>query len=126
MNEPNYQRPNSNIVSILRGGFRTLKIVLKAGINKMYRQIQVAPEDREFHKILCRFPPNGPTQMYKLNIVIFVTTYVPFLAARCLQQLVVEKNIIFLQHQRLSRGDFYVDDLLTGANTIVEAAQLRS
>ncbi|XP_012244443.1 uncharacterized protein LOC105681148 [Bombus impatiens] len=54
--------------------FRTYKYVLAADIVKMYRQINMHPNDRPYQKILWREDINEPIRTYRLNTVTYGTT----------------------------------------------------
>ncbi|XP_033360794.1 uncharacterized protein LOC117239402 [Bombus vosnesenskii] len=104
--------PDDLFTLIIR--FRTYKYVLAANIAKMYRQINIHPEDRSYHKILWRENINDPIKTYKLNTVTYGTASAPYLAIRTLQQLAQDEEQNYPIGARALKGDFYVDDLLTG------------
>ncbi|XP_031349442.1 uncharacterized protein LOC116175453 [Photinus pyralis] len=105
--------------------FRTYQYVVSADISKMYRQIEIHPDDRKYQQILWREDCNNSLQTYQLNTVTYGTTSAPYLAIRCLKQLGLEATEMPCA-QRAILEDFYVDDLLTGADTIEEMLQLRN
>ncbi|XP_076245382.1 uncharacterized protein LOC143185936 [Calliopsis andreniformis] len=105
--------------------FRKHKYVLSADIEKMYRQVQIAPEERRFQRILWRPDDTQPIQTFELNTVTYGTASAPFLATRALRQLGEDHAVSFPSTSRAIIKDFYVDDLLTGANSIDEARKLR-
>ncbi|XP_076638833.1 uncharacterized protein LOC143350692 [Colletes latitarsis] len=105
--------------------FRLHKYVLTADITKMYRQIDLNINDRRYHKILWRESINEPIKTYQLNTVTYGTASAPYLAIRTLQQLAHDEGHSFPLAARSFRKDFYVDDVLTGAETIDQAIKLR-
>ncbi|XP_033194905.2 uncharacterized protein LOC117159296 [Bombus vancouverensis nearcticus] len=105
--------------------FRTYKYVFAADIAKMYRQINIHPEDRRYHKILWRENINDPIKTYQLNTVTYDTASAPYLAIRTLQQLAQDEEQNYPIGARALKRDFYVDDLLTGENTLEKATLLR-
>ncbi|XP_076237360.1 uncharacterized protein LOC143181054 [Calliopsis andreniformis] len=105
--------------------FRKHKYVLSADIEKMYRQVQIAPEERRFQRILWRPDDTQPIQTFELNTVTYGTASAPFLATRALMQLGKNHAVSFPSASRAIIKDFYVDDLLTGASSIDEARKLR-
>jgi hypothetical protein len=115
--------PDDLFTLIIR--FRTYKYVLAANIAKMYRQINIHPEDRRYHKILWRENINDPIKTYKLNTVTYGTASAPYLAIRTLQQLAQDEEQNYPIGARALERDFYVDDLLTGKNTLEKATLLR-
>ncbi|XP_051168853.1 uncharacterized protein LOC127286465 [Leptopilina boulardi] len=105
--------------------FRSHLIVLTADIEKMYRQFWVHPDDRRYQKILWRFDRNSPLITYQLKTVTCGTSAAPFLATRCLKRLADDERQNFPETAKTLEEDFYVDDILTGKDTLEEAKQLR-
>ncbi|XP_063994830.1 uncharacterized protein LOC135172605 [Diachasmimorpha longicaudata] len=103
--------------------FRTHRYVITADIKKMYRQILVHPEDRQFQKIFWHY--QGKTRTFQLNTVTFDTTAAPFLALRTLQQLARDEAHAFPRTSKLLLRDFYVDDVITGADHLDELINIR-
>lgn len=100
--------------------FRTYNYVLTADIAKMYRQIIIHSEDRSYQRILWRSQPTIELEQYELKTVTYGTTAAPFLAIRALYQLGLDNETLFPKEAEVIKGDFYVDDMLTGTNTIDE------
>ena len=105
--------------------FRSFLYVLAADIQQMYRQIRVDTQDTAFQKILWRENPTEPIKIYALNRVTFGTACAPFLAIRTLHQLADDEGDFYPTASKILKRDFYVDDLLTGAQTFEEARALR-
>ena len=106
--------------------FRTHKYALTADIEKMYRQILVHPDDSIYQKILFRENENEPIKTFSLNTVTYGTSCASFLAIRALHQLAKDEGAQHPTAATVLKRDFYVDDLLTGANTREEATFLRN
>ncbi|XP_034179509.2 uncharacterized protein LOC117603975 [Osmia lignaria lignaria] len=104
--------------------FRTHQFVLTADIEKMFRQIQVHPDDAKFQKILWRENKTEPIKTYMLNTVTYGTTSAPFLAVRCLKQIIKDDGHKYPLAATVLDRDFYVDDLLTGTNDLNQACLL--
>ncbi|XP_017794319.1 PREDICTED: uncharacterized protein LOC108575898 [Habropoda laboriosa] len=105
--------------------FRKHRLVLSADIAKMYRQVLVHPENRRFQRILWRANTNDSIHTFELNTVTYGTASAPFLATRVLRQIGLDHAQSFPTASRTIVNDFYVDDLLTGCETISEAIELR-
>ncbi|XP_076377847.1 uncharacterized protein LOC117225086 [Megalopta genalis] len=92
---------------------------------KMYRQVLVEVKDRRIQRILWRRNTTDPIQTYELNTVTYGTASATFLATRVLHQVGLECAERLLETSRIIINDFYVDDLLTGTETILDAQKLR-
>ncbi|XP_018393050.1 PREDICTED: uncharacterized protein LOC108772092 [Cyphomyrmex costatus] len=118
---PNVQR---DLVSILLR-FRFFSCVITADITKMYRQISMHPSQTRLQRILWRNDSSMNVNTYELTTITYGTASASFLATRCLKHLADQYT-----HQ-LPRGsacvlrDFYVDDMLTGADSIDELKLIR-
>lgn len=115
----------NDLLSILLK-WRKHAYVINADIEKMYRQIQVADEDTHYQKILWRDSPQKPIKEYRLRTVTFGTASTPYLAVRTLQQLANDNEEKYPLAAKATIDDFYVDDLLTGTDTIEQAIILQS
>ena len=95
--------------------FRTYPFVLTADIEKMYRQVLISPEHRDFSRILWRYSTDEKIQTFRLNTVTYGTKSASFLAIRALQQVAIENKTRFPTASRAILNDFYVDNLATGS-----------
>ncbi|CAK9799142.1 hypothetical protein ANTPLA_LOCUS1909 [Anthophora plagiata] len=100
--------------------FRTHRYVLSADVEKMYRQILIEPSQRRFQRILWRPSPNLAIEAFELNTVTYGTASAPFLATRVLKEIGLRNQSESPAVSRIIINDFYVDDLLTGLDTILE------
>ncbi|XP_055634221.1 uncharacterized protein LOC129774500 [Toxorhynchites rutilus septentrionalis] len=62
---------------------------------------------------------------FELNTVTYGTACAPFLATRVLKQLADDERNGFPEDAEVLTNDFYVDDLISGANSIEETVNLR-
>ena len=90
----------------------------------MYRQIKVNRTQQDLQRILWRTNASKPIQHFRLTTVTYGTASAPFLATRALRQIGEERKEDYPNASRVIMQDFYVDDLLTGTNTVEEARQL--
>jgi len=122
LNDMLYPGPNlqADLLHILIR-FRMYKYVLTGNIAMMFRQILVAQEDLHWQLILWRKDEEDPLNTFTLNTVTYGTTCAPFLAMRCLKQLAEEEGGNFPLAKPVLMSDFYMDDVLTGANTVADA-----
>ncbi|XP_076384099.1 uncharacterized protein LOC143261867 [Megalopta genalis] len=86
----------------------------------MYRQFLIRPEDRAYQRILWR-DSHGKIATFELNAVTFGLSSAPYLAIRCIHQLASDEGTNLPKAATILKRDLYVDDLLTGADTIKEA-----
>ena len=102
--------------------FRTYRYVVLADIEKMYLQFLVRDEDRDFQKVLW-FDGDKIVE-YKLNVLIFGLASSPFLAIRCLHQLVHDEGNNFPIASKILKNDMYVDNMITDTNSLKEAREI--
>ncbi|XP_055591231.1 uncharacterized protein LOC129743272 [Uranotaenia lowii] len=101
--------------------FRLHRIAIVADVAKMYRMINVVPEDRRLQRIVWRDSPDEPLRTFELTTVTYGTASAPYLATKCLQRLAeCGKKKYPIAAKTLSE-DFYMDDCLTGADTKEES-----
>ncbi|XP_063915614.1 uncharacterized protein LOC135131698 [Zophobas morio] len=106
--------------------FRVHQFILSADCAKMYRMILVDPEHcKRFQRILWRFNSTEKIQTYQLNTVTYGFASSPFLAIRCLQELAKTEAVNFPDSYKIILRDFYVDDLLTGCDSMESAYKIR-
>ena len=105
--------------------WRTYPVALKADITQMYLQILVKDPDAEFQRIVWRADEADCIQDFKLRTVTFGTASAPFLAVRTLHQLAMDEELQFPQGAKAVLNDFYMDDFISGAQTIEEALELQ-
>jgi hypothetical protein len=87
----------------------------------MYRQILVTEPQRRLQLILWRENPASSIEVFELNTVTYDTASAPFLATRALYQLANDEQVKYPKAAHVTKRDFYVDDILSGADTVEEA-----
>lgn len=103
--------------------FRTFRYVITANIEKMYRQVLIHEDDRRFQLILWR--EHDEIKTYQLNTLTFGVSSSPFLAIRTIQQLADDDGHLYPKAAEAIKHHLYVDDFLTGADSIREARDIR-
>lgn len=98
--------------------FRENRYVACADIEKMYRQVLIDTDQRDLQLILWRDDPSDTLKVYQLNTVTYGTASAPFLSCRCVKQLAEECEVPYVTET--IKNNFYVDDLICGANSISE------
>ncbi|XP_076246262.1 uncharacterized protein LOC143186471 [Calliopsis andreniformis] len=104
----------NDITSVLTR-WRLYEYVLVADIEKMFRQILVAPEDRRFQSIVWRTPETERTIAFELNTVTYGTACAPYLSMRTLLELQKQDGDRYRLAAPILEKDVYVDDVFTGA-----------
>ncbi|XP_046404684.1 uncharacterized protein LOC124170045 [Ischnura elegans] len=105
--------------------WRFFRVAFTADIIKMYRQIRMHPDDMNLQRIVWRCSPSEPIKDYRLTTVTYGTASAPFLALRVLRQLAQDEQATFPIGAKVIENHMYIDDILSGANTLEEALEVR-
>lgn len=122
MTGPKLQRDISSILL----NFRLYSVVMTADIKGMYRQILINSAHYNFHRLLWRFSPDQPLKEYILKTVTFGVNCSPYLALRTIMQLANDEKQNFKLATNVLLSDIYVDDIVTGCNSVEEALKLQA
>lgn len=93
--------------------FRCPAVAMTADISKMYRQVGLNPEERDFHRFLDR-DELGLIRDYRMTRLTFGVSSSPFIATQVLHQIATDHQEEHPDAARAVQHAFYVDDLLTG------------
>jgi len=96
-------------------------VFFRDDITKIYKQINVHPQDRDLQRILWKYFFDEPIQEYNLTTVTYGTSSSPYLATRCLKKLADDNKCQHPRAAQMLSNYFYVDDLLSGTSTIEDA-----
>ena len=96
--------------------FRTYRVAVTGDISKMYREVELCPQDRQLHRFLWRPEKSQPIGDYHMNRVTFGVTSSPYVAVKVLQQTAVDHSHPTSRAFYHIHNSFYVDDLLGGAD----------
>ncbi|XP_062542291.1 uncharacterized protein LOC134210266 [Armigeres subalbatus] len=113
----------NDFISILLQ-FRSHRYAISADIPKMYRQVYVHNDDTSFQRIVWRENRDQPLKTYALQTVTYGLASSPFLATMALRQLAEDDGAKFPLAAEAVKKTFYIDDMLTGADTLEESADL--
>ncbi|XP_073952862.1 uncharacterized protein [Choristoneura fumiferana] len=93
----------------------------------MFRQTFVHPDDRKYQLILWREDPSHDVQVYELNTNTYGLRSSPFIAIRTVLLLADDWEVSHPNSHaaHVMRRDIFVDDILTGADSVAEAQQLK-
>ncbi|XP_044582954.1 uncharacterized protein LOC123263974 [Cotesia glomerata] len=103
--------------------FRTFVYAMTSDIAQMYRQICIHPDHHKFQRIL--YYHNNNISTFELKRVTFGVSAAPFLAIRTVNQLADDESHNFPVASKILKRDLYVDNLLTGSNSLTEILKLR-
>lgn len=104
---------------------RTHPIVCFADIEKMFRQINIAPEDTPFLCILWKPPKSNEILVYRLTTVTYGTAAAPYLSMRVLKQLALDEASRYPRAAVVLLNDIFVDDVICGADTVEQCKDIR-
>lgn len=113
-------------LSLILMRFRFHEVALTADVVKMFRQIEVHDNHKKYQKIVWRNSPNESISVYQINRVVYGQAAAPFLAVRAMIQCAKDHADQYPLGARAVIEDFYVDDALTGADSIEEALELQN
>lgn len=105
--------------------WRRHQIAISADVEKMYRQIWVTPAHQDYQRIVWRETTGEPVQHYRLKTVTYGTASAPYMAVKTMQKLAEDEKDAFPRAAEVVCNDFYVDDCLSGADTLVDAITLK-
>ncbi len=94
---------------------------MAADISKMFREVGLQDREKDFHRFL-QTSPDGDFRMTRLT---FGVAPLPYLATQVLLQLAEDHGTSYPVAAKAVKRDFYVDDLLTGAQDLPSAEALR-
>ena len=80
------------------------------------------PDDRRFQRVF--WTVDGKIRVFELNTITFGVSLSPFLAIRTIHQLADDESANFPSASQILKRDLYVDNLLTGADTLNEILQI--
>ena len=116
---------HSSLVDVLLR-FRQFRVALIADVSRMYRAVSLVESDRDFHRFLWRDSPACQLKDYRMTRITFGVSASSFIANMCVRQNALDFASQFPRATRAVEESFYVDDGLTGADSIEEAIELRA
>ena len=104
--------------------FRLHQYALSADIAKMYRQVALDESDRDFHRILWRDYVTDQIQELRMTRVTYGVGSSSYHSTRALQEC-GKAHSPNPNTANVILNDFWVDDLLSGSDTLEEACKLQ-
>ena len=106
--------------------FRLHRVALTADISKMYRAVELEDQDRDYHRFIWRSSCEEPLIDYRMTRVTFGVSASSFAANMSVKQNAVDFAAKYPLAAATVDESLYVDDCLTGADTVDEAASLQT
>ncbi|XP_076298585.1 uncharacterized protein LOC143217827 [Lasioglossum baleicum] len=105
--------------------WRRYRFVFTTDVVKMFRQIYVASEQRDFQRIVWSPSHSDPPVDYRLTTVTYGTACAPYLAIRTLQHVAIDEGARFPLGASCLNSNTYVDDIFAGADDLSDALKTR-
>ncbi|GFU80196.1 uncharacterized protein TNCV_4309981 [Trichonephila clavipes] len=106
--------------------FREHPFAFTADVKMMYRMILIHESQQPLLRILWKESPEDPVKTFEMKTVTYGTVSAPFLATRTLLQLSRDEEKNFPLAAPVLRENFYMDDVLCGAASLMEAKTLKN
>lgn len=106
--------------------FRQFEVAIVADIEKMYRMINIQPNQRHLQSILWRDTPQSDIKIFELNTVTYGMASSSYLATKSLQFIAKAYSKQFPQASRSIFTNFYMDDWLLSTNSVEEMQLLKT
>lgn len=106
--------------------WRKYKVAITADVEKMYRQIKINDADHNYQRIVWRSSPTQRINEYQLRTVTYGTSAAPYLAIKTLHTLAKDDQKLYPKASLVALNDFYVDDMMSGADTEEEVISLKN
>ena len=116
---------HSSLVDVLLR-FRLHRVALIADVSRMYRAIALTPTDRDLHRFVWRNSPDVPLKDFRMTRVTFGVSASSFMANMSVRQNAQDHALVYPLAAKVVEDSFYVDDGLTGADSIEEAIELHA
>ena len=95
--------------------FHMHRVAMTADVSKMYRAVELAPDDKDLHRFVWRSGPAEPLKDFRMTFGVSASSFAANMSLR--------QNALDLAHEfplasKAVEDNFYVDDCLTGADSI--------
>ena len=105
--------------------FRSYRVALIADVSRMYRAILLSESDKDLHRFVWRNDPKAPLEDFRMTRVTFGVSSSSFIANMCVKQNASDFAMTYPTAAKVVEKSFYVDDCLTGADSIEGAIDLQ-
>ena len=114
---------HSSLIDVLLR-FRLHRIALTADVSKMYRAVRLAEADQDLHRFVWRSNTDEPLQDFRMTRVTFGVSASSFAANMSAKRNARDHTMEFPKAAKAVKTAFYVDDCLTGADSVEDATDL--
>lgn len=115
---------HSSLIDVLLR-FRSYRVAVTSDVSRMYRAVKLVPSDHDFHRFVWRSSPNEQLVDYRMKRVTFGVCASSFAANMSVKQNAIDFGTEYPLAAKAVNESFYVDDCLSGADTIKETIKLR-
>ena len=116
---------HSSLIDVLLR-FRWFRVALTTDVSKMYRCIELVHSDRDFHRFMWRSDSSLPLVDYRMTRLTFGVSASCFAANMAVKQNASDHALEYPLAAKAVDDNFYVDDGLSGADTVAEAVTLQN
>lgn len=106
-----------NDIRLVLTRFRTYKFVVTTDIVKMYLQILIDPDHRNYLRILWKDMQEDVINIYRFSCLPFGLAPAAYLAIRCLIWLAEKNSAEYPQIESIIKKNTYLDDFLIGSDS---------
>ncbi len=104
--------------------FRVKPVAIAADISKMYREVWLQDEDKDYHRLFIR-AKNGELLQARMKRLTFGVRPSPFVATSVIRHHAKLNATQYPEASEAILANFYVDDYLASVDTVEEADKLR-
>ncbi|GFU26661.1 integrase catalytic domain-containing protein [Trichonephila clavipes] len=105
--------------------FRKHKYAFTSDIEKLFRMINIHPEQSCLQRILWKKGIGKPIKTYELTTVTYGTVSAPYLATRTLKQLAMDEANNFPLAAPVGMSDCYMNAILSRSESIEQVIELQ-
>ena len=116
---------HSSLVDVLIR-FRLHRVALTTDVSRMYRAVLLVPSDRDLHRFVWRSDPSHTLKDYRMTRLTFGVNASSFVANMSVKQNARDHALEFPLAAKVVDDSFYVDDGLTGADSVEGAVKLQN
>ena len=114
---------HSSLIDVLLR-FRLYRMALTADVSMMYRAIELVESNRDLHRFVWQTDQNNHLKDYRMTCVTFGVSDSSFAANMSVKHNAADNPLEFPKAANVIETSFYVDDCLTGADSVEEAMDL--